>query len=258
MDVFAGVGSWLQAGAEGYWRYRGNRIFMLFDRPVKVYLGLRLSHVSTWNTSWSGSIMCAGGWAEEDPRRWSMTCCDTRNLNIFYPINRSKYRWQQLAFHHSPLLSCKSGLSFPKEFSLNSERETKDSPHDVSYLLLPPEKWSLCTRLAIQGMQCVITSGVPQSQYVLSCWFGLKSCKASPPRNILVLLLAGLTMLASLHCARLTLLSPGLSLTCMVSCLSQITLYPGYQKYLVAWTRIASPPQTSLSKATRKTKIFGN
>lgn len=91
MHVFAHAGSWLQAGPEGCWRYRGNRIFVLFDRPVKLYLGSRLSHMSAWNASWSGSIMCTGGWAKEDPRKWSVSCCDTRCLfsNIFYPINRS-------------------------------------------------------------------------------------------------------------------------------------------------------------------------
>lgn len=158
MDVFAGVGSWLQAGAEGYWRYRGNRIFMLFDRPVKVYLGLRLSHVSTWNTSWSGSIMCAGGWAEEDPRRWSMTCCDTRNLNIFYPINRSKYRWQQLAFHHSFHLFCHASLaSLFLSNSLWTVRERQRTVPMMCHTSCCLQKSDLCA-LALQFRVCSVWS----------------------------------------------------------------------------------------------------
>lgn len=163
MHVFAHAGSWLQAGPEGCWRYRGNRIFVLFDRPVKLYLGSRLSHMSAWNASWSGSIMCTGGWAKEDPRKWSVSCCDTRCLflNIFYPINRSSSMLFTIHFF------CYASLVYPfLRSSLWTVRDKRQSPW---CLLLPPEKWSWCTSFAFQGMQHVITSGVPWSQYVLSC-----------------------------------------------------------------------------------------
>lgn len=131
MHVFAHAGSWLQAGPEGCWRYRGNRIFVLFDRPVKLYLGSRLSHMSAWNASWSGSIMCTGGWAKEDPRKWSVSCCDTRCLflNIFYPINRSSSMLFTIHFF------CYASLVYPfLRSSLWTMRDKRQSP----WCVIPP------------------------------------------------------------------------------------------------------------------------
>lgn len=44
--------------------------------------------------------MCAGGWAEEDPGRWSMTWYDTRCLfvNTFYPQNKSSVDDSSICF----------------------------------------------------------------------------------------------------------------------------------------------------------------
>lgn len=77
----------------------------------------------------SGNIMCAAGWAEEDPGRWFMNCYDIRYLFLKICLqNKSSVDGSSMCF--SPFTSSAVRV-WPiltwEESSLNSEREKGQS-----------------------------------------------------------------------------------------------------------------------------------